>query len=434
MTGFVPGRWLAPLLVAAALFSLVRGGVWLTCAFDALLLGLAVWDAKRAREASITLERVLPPRFEVNEEAPMALVVENRNAFALRVRVGDDLPTSFDAETTEGDLVVAPNTKAAFRYVVRPTERGKHTLGDAYVRAEGPLGLGAFRRKESLSVPAYVLPSFGAEKVFESARRRGSLRHFGFRRSRALGGGGEFEQLREYVSGDAYRDVDWKSSAKRMRPVTRVQTQEKGQTILLAIDIGRWMAPLSNGKSKLDIAIESALLLAFVALDHGDKVGILLFGSDVRAFVPPSSGRGQYRRLLDAVLDARTEETVVDFRRFAEFVRTNLPRRSLVVVFSDLFDETHGLSLTEVVPTLRRRHVPLCVSLDDAWVRERAQQASASEPDLFERAAASDLLAERESVRVRLRAAKVPLVEASAPELTLSVVNRYFEIRSRGVV
>lgn len=263
------------------------------------------------------------------------------------------------------------------------------------------------------------------------AARLGDLRSVGFRNVRRVGGGGEFDQLREYVRGDPYRDLDWKSTAKRLRPVTRVYQQERSQQVLIAIDAGRMMATRLGDISKLDHAINAALLLAYVALRQGDRVGLVVFADVVKSFVPPKRGPAQYRRILEALYQVEAEVAYVDFRRLVEFVQIRVPRRALLVMFSDLLDETHARPLVEHAALLRRKHLPVCVTMHDPVAEEIADRPAHRPDEVFRRAAAADVIAEREALKAHLQKSAVGLVEAPPGELAVETVNRYLEIKAR---
>jgi uncharacterized protein (DUF58 family) len=250
------------------------------------------------------------------------------------------------------------------------------------------------------------------------------------------------------VPGDPYRDLDWKASAKRKRPVTRVYGQEQSQTVVIALDAGRMMAtalreehgaaPESDDAlsskvllTKLDHAINAALLLAYVALHGGDKVGLVVFADEVQQFVAPRRGHAQYRRLLEALSLCESSQSYVDFRRLSELLSTRVPRRSLLVIFSDLLDESQALPLSEQAPLLRRKHLPLCVSMTDPVVDRLASQSPANDEQAYQRAAAATLLEDREAIKAHLRKSGVGVVEATAPELAIATVNRYLEIKAK---
>ena len=432
---WLPGRALFFAALVVAPLSFLRGTLgFMALAIDIVLVLAALVDAERARRISFSVTREIEPRFVAGKPNRVCLQIRNPSTRALHITVRDDAPHGFVADNDEYVLVVAPSAHATVEYFLTPHIRGLHAFGDLHIRVEGALHLGAAIHRFPAAMEVKVFPDLATQARYDLAMRLGDLKSLGVREVRVAGGAGEFDHLREYTHGDSYRDLDWKSSAKRLRPVTRVHRQERSQNVIVAIDAGRWMALQSGERTKLDIAIESALLLAHVALRQGDRVGLIVFGADVRAFVPPNRGPAQYRRILEALYAIQADDTLVDFRRFVEYTRARVPRRSLVVMFSDLLDESHGLALIHAVPILKKRHVPVCVSLEDRVAQKMASRASRSVVEFFERAAASDVLTERDAVKSQLVKGGVEVVEAARTDLAVAVVNRYLMLKSRAIL
>lgn len=439
---FCPGRRLA--WVAAAGMPLAFGG-------SASLAAIAAWDAAVVLAAALesallgrsppSAERLLDARLVVGVANRVRVRIENSTDRTLRVCIRDDVPDGWLVEPDELEVLLPPRGRREIGYHVTPFERGEHAFGDLHLRVEGPLGLGARIVDVAASCLARVYPNVLGPRRYEMATRLGELRALGIRNVRRRGGGGEFDRLREYVAGDPYRDLDWKSSARRWRPITRVLREERSQNVLLAVDAGRLMAvrtghgpdgePDGPSMTKLDHAVNAALLLAWVALRHGDRVGLVVFAEDVHVFVPASRGPAQYRVILEALYAVEATTSYVDFRRFAEFVKLRIPRRSLLVVFSDLLDDTQGMPLAEHLATLRTKHLPVCVTMRDAVAEHLATLEPRSDEDVHRRAAAADVLADRAAVRARLRRGGVSLVETPVGELAVGAVNRYLEVKAK---
>lgn len=444
---FVPGRALALAAAAAAPLALAGDlGVAGVLAWDAaLVLGALAESGSLARRAP-NITRELDARLVVGTPHRVVVRLHNPTASPLRVVVRDDVPPGWFAEPDELTVQLPPHARREVTYTVTPPKRGAFRFGDLHLRLEGAWGLGARLVDIAAARDARVYPDVLGSRRYELGSKLGDLRSIGVRNVRKSGGGGEFDQLREYVSGDAFRDLDWKSSAKRLRPVTRVLREERSQNVLLAIDAGRLMkirAGSAHGTApggreipvtKLDHAINAALLLAWVALRQGDRVGLVVFADDVMAFVPANRGPGQYRVLLEALHDVEATMAHVDFRRFAEFIKTRVPRRSLLVVFSDLLDDTHALPLAEHLALLRGKHLPVCVTMEDAVAERLATEPPHDEREAYQRAAAADLLTDRAAVKAQLRKGGVGLVEGPAGALAVGAVQRYLEIKSRGLL
>lgn len=433
---WIPGRRLAALLLLGLIAYPFGGiGLWLGLGYSALLVLAAVYEARVLARAVPKLTRRVDPRLLVGVENQVLLRIQNQTGLRLRATVRDDYPDAFQADTDtevgETPLLLGPHARTELRYRVTPQERGRYHFGALHVRIEGLLALGAAIASIPAREAVRVFPNLRGPKRYELAARLGTLHSVGVRTMRRGGGGGEFEQMREYVAGDSLREIDWKATAKRNRPVTRVHGQEQSQTVLIALDAGRMMATKLDALAKLDHAIHAALLLAYVALRSGDRVGVVVFADDVLTFVPPNRGRNQYRRILETLATVEASPSYVDFRRLSAFVRARVPRRALLVVFSDLLDDSQALPLAEQAAALRAKHLPLCVTMNDPVADAIAFAPAAGVGDVYRRAAAAALLEDRDAIRVHLRKSGVGLVEAPAAELAVATVNRYLDIKSR---
>jgi uncharacterized protein (DUF58 family) len=408
-------------------------GVPVGLAWNLLLVGLAALEARSLAANVPDVRRTLDARLVLGADNPVTLRLHNRSGQLLRVTLRDDVPPGFDEDGHMGstglNVRLPSHARSELGYTVVPSRRGHFDFGNLHLRLEGGLGLGAVIATVAATATVRVYPNLRGPRRYELAARLGALHSVGVRNVRKPGGGGEFEQLREYVPGDPFRDVDWKATAKRRRPVTRVHGQEHSQTVIVCIDAGRMMATQQGEITKLDHAINAALLLSYVALRAGDRVGLVVFAEGVHAFVPPRRGPTQYRRILESLYAVEASPTYVDFRRLTEFVRVRVPRRALLLVFSDLLDDSQALPLSDQAPLLRRKHLPLCVTMNDPVAERLAGAPVDGAREAYRRAAAADILDEREAIKGRLRKAGMGLVEAPAGELALATVNRYLAIK-----
>jgi uncharacterized protein (DUF58 family) len=429
---FIPGRRLAILLLPTLpLFLLGERGALLGFGCDVLLLLVAWLDARPLRKRVPEVERVIEHRVLLGIPQRVLLKLYNGSTVRVRGRLRDAHPTQLRVDKTELDFDLPAHARRQISYELCGERRGQFEFGDLHLRLEGRLGLGALLVAIPAVAEVRVYPNLRGPRRYELAARLGTLHSVGVHSRRQHGGSGQFEELREYVPGDPFRSLDWKASAKRRHPITRVLGREENQTVLLAIDAGRLMATRLDEFTKLDHAINAALLLAWVALRSADRVGLLVFADQVLAYVPPSQGHAQYGRILDAVFAVEARPTYVDFKRLAQFVRMRVPRRALFVMFSDLLDDSQALPLVAAAPQLRGKHVPLCVTLSDPTASGLARAPVGTSADAYRRAAAADVLAERAGAKLRLSRAGIGLVEAPAGELAVATVNRYLELKVR---
>jgi uncharacterized protein (DUF58 family) len=415
------------------------------------LLILALADAWFVPgKAALVWTRHHEPKLSLGAWNQVTLSLANTSGRRLRYQVRDAVPQLLvpDADSASGETT--SGTPSSVHYRVYPVHRGDYRFGAITARYLGPLGL-VWRQQRTVG-PAEVkiYPNLLAVRRYESLLHRGMLHEIGLRRSRRRGSGTEFERLREYTPDDEYRRINWTATARRHAPIATEYTTERAQNILILVDTGRLMAmqvPYAGeleerddlgpreavrALTKLDHAVNAALLLAFVSQETGDRVGLLAFSDRVSAFVKAAPGRRQFLTLTEALYDLQPHATESDYGTALGYLRVHSPRRALAVIFTDIAHEAAAASLLTHVASLARRHLPLIVTMRDPAIEAVSNQEPADSASVYERAVARDLLARRDVALSRLRAAGALTLDVPADQLSPSVINRYLEIKAQG--
>ena len=251
---------------------------------------------------------------------------------------------------------------------------------------------------------------------------------------RDTGEGSDFHALKDFQTGMDLGDIDWKQSARHMKLVGREYRTERNHHIILALDTGRLMSAPAAGLPRIDRAINAALLLAFVSLKLGDRVGLFAFDSRPRLASGLASGPAAFPLLqrLAAGIDYSSEET--NFTLGLTALSGRLDRRAMVVIFTDFADSTSAELMIENVARLMRTHLVLFVVFRDEEL-EALARAEPMEPDDVARAVIADgLLRQREAVTTRLRRMGAQIVDAPAEGLGPALLNGYLDAKRRGLI
>ncbi len=175
----------------------------------------------------------------------------------------------------------------------------------------------------------------------------------GMHRARVHGSSIEFAEHKEYAPGDEIRHIDWKAYAKVDRYYVKRYEQESQLSVFLVLDASgsmRFGEPLS----KLGYASHVLAALAYLLIGQRDRVGLYTFGNrrlDPR-YIPPRARPAHLADLLRAISDTNDsgahgdEPITAALDRIAEYADR---RRALVVIASDLFEDT-----PTALPALRR--------------------------------------------------------------------------------
>ncbi|HEX4578556.1 MAG TPA: VWA domain-containing protein, partial [Candidatus Dormibacteraeota bacterium] len=204
--------------------------------------------------------------------------------------------------------------------------------------------------------------------------------------------------------------------------------------VLACIDCGRLMGVGAGPLTKLDHAINAALLLLHVALRTGDRAGLVAFADGVTTTVEPRRGASQLRVLLDAVGPLQPGEIESDYTAALTEVRARARRRALIAIFTDIVDRDQAAALIEQCALLRRRHLPLVITVRDPAVEDIARQRPRDAAGVYARAIAAGIAADRADALRLLRAGRVDVIDADARTLSPRLVNRYLELKRRAAL
>jgi uncharacterized protein (DUF58 family) len=183
------------------------------------------------------------------------------------------------------------------------------------------------------------------------------------------GRGMDFDEVREYTSGDEIRNIDWKVSARTGKLFVKQYREERELTILLLIDISASGLFGSAERSKREYMAELGSVLAFSAVGNNDKVGLVLFTDTIELFIPPAKGRRHILRVIREILFFQPQRDRTDLVQALDFTNQVIRRQAVVFLISDFclpgaFDD----ALATLEPKLKlthRRHDLIAVSVTD---------------------------------------------------------------------
>jgi uncharacterized protein (DUF58 family) len=276
-----------------------------------------------------------------------------------------------------------------------------------------------------------VYPDLKQLSEYALLARLNRLNLVGLRRSRRIGQDNEFERLRDYTLDDNYKFIDWRSTARRNRLTVRDFQANHNQRVIFLIDCGRMMVNQAGGLSLLDHAFNAMLMLSYVALNRGDEVGLLLFSDEIHTYLPPGSGQKQTNRVLHASFDRFPRLVESRYDDAFLYLGTHCRKRSLVILITNVIDEFNANQVSQHLRNIVGRHLPLCVMLRDAQMFNAVEAPQHESTEVFQAAAAADILNSRQRVLKDLSQQSVLTIDAFPGQLTAPLVNRYLDIKAK---
>jgi uncharacterized protein (DUF58 family) len=254
------------------------------------------------------------------------------------------------------------------------------------------------------------------------------------RRARRAGTGREFDRLRDYQPGDERRDVSWMASARRARPITKLYQPERSQTVWLLVDAGRLLRARTGGQTLLDRATTAAIAVAQVAMASGDNVGLVTYGRRIERRLAPTRGPAQMRNLIETLAVVRAESVEADHAAAVSALRAGQKRRALIVWLTEVAETAGVPDVIQYATSLAARHVVLFATMRQSELSDLASLHPTTPADMYRMLAAQEAAARRESLLRGLRQRGALVVETSPEALSGGLVNRYLEIKERGLL
>ncbi|HEY2554335.1 MAG TPA: DUF58 domain-containing protein, partial [Candidatus Cybelea sp.] len=316
--------------------------------------------------------------------------------------------------------------------------RGADELKTMYVWHENRLGLLRRRRRIEASTEIRVYPDLSAVERYGALHVRNRVIETGLRRMKLRGAGTEFESLREWSDGDAFRTIDWKATARRGKLMVAQHEVERSQSVMLLLDCGRLMTArigsAPGALRKLDYAVTAALSLATIAGLASDRVGLVAFAREILAALAPRSTRSSIAHLSEALYDLEPRFEEANYARAFVYLRHHLHKRSMIVFLTDVIDPIAQATLMAEVTSLAAHHLLICVFMNDAAVNTALANEPESVAGAYRAKVALGLAGERRVAKTILERTGAIVIDVPASSLTTALIDEYLRVKRRGLL
>ena len=411
-----------------ALFPFVIALLWLfvaACAWDMLFLYY--------QKSKIVIQRKYPEKLSNGDENDMEIQLTSRYPTKVHIRLLEEFPVQLQLRNVELESTILPREIKAIRYQIRPTSRGVYAFGRCHVLV---LRLGLFARKftlnESLELPCY--PSFIQMRKYQLLATTDRLVELGVKRIRRIGATLEFDHIREYVRGDEYRHLNWKATAKHKKLLVNQYQEEKSQPIYALIDTGRVMRMPFDGLTLLDYAINSTLVLANAAILKRDRAGMLTFSKAVSDHIAAEKRNNQMQLISERLYSITTAFEESEFGNLYTFCNKHINKRSLLMLYTN-FETMDALSRQMAyLRMLAKTHIVVVVVFKNTELIDMAKKEGKITIDVYNQIIAQKFVYEKHLVIQELHRQGIQTIYTSPENLTINAINKYLEIKARGLL
>jgi uncharacterized protein (DUF58 family) len=421
------------LFAMSFLFPVVYNLAWYFLLLLLTFFGLdciILFGAKTGIEAT----RISPEKLSNGDENPIRIAVRNYYTFSIFTKIIDEIPFQFQVRNFEIKRKVKASSQDDIQYFLRPVERGEYTFGSLNVFVSSPLRIISrrFTFNKDQMVPTY--PSFIQLRKYDLMAFSNNLFQYGVKKIRRIGHTMEFEQIKEYIQGDDIRTLNWKATAKKNSLMVNQFQDEKSQSVYMIIDKGRVMKMPFNGLSLLDYAINATLVLSNVILKKHDKAGMFSFSKKVENRVVAEKRSSQMQLIMECLYNIKTDFFESDFSRLYTDIKKNINQRSLLLLYTN-FETLDGLH--RQLPYLKgiaKNHLLVVVFFQNTELNDIIHNKAETVQEVYDKVIAEKFAFEKRLIVNELKKYGIYSVLTQPENLTLDTINKYLEIKARGIL
>ena len=382
----------------------------------------------------ISANRICPEKLSNGDDNEIFIKIKNHYSFTINIKIIDEIPFQFQVRNFEIKKKLQPLSSEDFTYKLRPTERGEYYFGNLNIYAATPLQLVSRRYifDNGKMVPTY--PSFIQLRKYNLIAFSNNLFQYGIKKIRRLGNSMEFEQIKEYVTGDDIRALNWKATAKKNQLMINQFQDEKSQSVYMIIDKGRVMKMPFNGLSLMDYAINATLVLSNIILKKQDKVGMFAFSKKVENRVFAEKKDSQMQKILETLYNINTDFSESDYSRLYVDIKKNINQRSLIILYTN-FETIDGLQ--RQLPYLKgiaKSHLLVVVFFNNTELNDLINKKAKTIQEIYDKVIAEKFMFEKKLIVNELKKYGIYSLLTQPENLTLDSINKYLEIKARGIL
>ncbi len=386
------------------------------------------------RRSGMRASRRTMERWSNGDPNPVTLQLESGYGTDMHVRVLDELPVQFQKRDLVFSGAINAWSKRDFDYQVRPVARGVYRYGAVNVFVSSPLRLVERRFRLDNDKEVAVYPSYLQLRKYELLAISNKLTLAGVKRIRRIAQQSEFERIKEYVSGDDRRTVNWKATARRGRLMVNQFQDERAQQVFTVIDTGRVMKMPFEGLSLLDYAINASLVISSIAMRKEDRAGLITFSNTVHDVLAAGRQRGQMQKILQVLYSQETAHRETDMEALYVAVRRELHQRSLLLLFTNYESVNAMQRQLPYLQRLSRQHLVVPIFFLNTELDADLKILPKDTEEVYVRTITEKMVHEKRLIARELERHGLPSILCRPQDLTVNVINRYLEIKARGIL
>lgn len=378
--------------------------------------------------------RFTPDKLSNGDENEIRIYLENFYPFKIALKIFDEIPHQFQRRDLEFQIVLSLGEKKTISYWLRPVKRGEYSFGSVNALVSSPLGFLSRRFSFSQNKLVPVYPSYIQMRKYELLAISNRLTETGIKKIRRIGNNQEFELIKDYVSGDDFRTINWKATSRRSRLMVNHYQDERSQQVYSIIDKGRVMQMPFNGLSLLDYAINASLVISNIAIRKSDKAGLVTFQDKVNTILPANRLSNQMNNILETLYNQKTAYVESDYSNLHITIKRKISQRSLLLLFTN-FETLFGLQRQlPYLISLARQHLVVVIFFENTELTAITSRDAHSLKEIYHKTIAERLYLEKKLIVKELLKHGIQALLTPPEQLTVNTINKYLELKARNLI
>lgn len=381
----------------------------------------------------ISCKRSMAGVFSMGSEHQVSLDIENIGRLKFWLEVFDHVPYQFQERDLSVEFWLSTSETKRNSYILQPKTRGEYEFGATTIIIRSLLGMAERKLIFDYKTIVKVMPSIVEKRAFELYLNKRTASFHGIRKIRRIGTGSEFEEIKQYVSGDDYRKINWKATGKSGNLMVNVYDDEKSQQVYSIVDVSRSMWLNYNNMALFDYAINTSLVILNTALQKQDKAGLITFSDEINKVVKAGRERSKISNILEALYNVKESKVEANYEKLYQSIKNIVRFRSLIFLYMN-FESLYALR--RVLPILRqinKQHLLVVMFFDNMDLKDFAGNQANNLEDIYQQTIARKFLFEKIQIEQELKKYGIQVIMNKPDELTANSVNKYLELKSRGL-
>jgi len=385
-------------------------------------------------KGEIKAERKFNRQLSLGDDNHIEIILSSSYTIQVNTVVIDELPDVLQIRNNQERLNFLPGQQQTISYSIRPVRRGIYKWTKVNVFVSSILQFAERRFAVGEDIEAHCYPSIIQMKGQELKVFSKTAVFQGIKKIRRLGNNNEFEQIKNYVQGDDYRTVNWKATSRRGELMVNQYQDERSQQVYCVIDKSRSMRLPFEGMTLLDYSINAALSMSNIILRKGDKAGLITFSDKLGAHLTAERNAGQLSKIIEVLFRQKTQFLDPNYERLYYGTRNYIKGRSLLLLFTN-FESANAMSRTiSIFRRLNQQHLLVVIFFENSGLNEQSKMDISNINDIYKKTISAKFALEKEGIVRELSKYGIQSILTRPENLSVVVINKYLELKSRGML